>query len=377
MSVEMDDALTPETGGHTADQSPAVSTGGWLFAAMSASFLIAVILASVFIPTVDSTSRLENLPPAVAEGIKIYNGEGCAECHSRMVRQNESGCGSPATWVTLSEIMVDTGSSRIGPDLQNLASGIDSETLMAILANPSAFQPGTVMPSYSRLSDMEKIALAEYLLYPISTDTTFDRLRTVNSIEEQVPDRVIKELSRNFDPETGMFISPVMTTPEFIVTGSGIYNSRCASCHALPDAELVSPKIQDASDIYLYWRIMDGTAGSEMPSWRGTISSDGIWRVIAYIRSLSEVEALDWEVSIDPEEPLWFDLSVSEEEMQWLFPSWEDGPDEIDTTDNLPADNRDSADTASGEEGASTGASDNSAGATESEADPDAGEETP
>jgi len=272
---------------------------------------------------------------------------------------------------------VDTGSSRTGPDLQNPAVGLDSRSLMERLANPDAQQPGTVMPSYNRLSEWEKIALAEYLLYPISTDTTFDRLRTVNSIEEQVPDRVIRELSGNFDPETGIFISPVMSTPEFIVTGSGIYNSRCASCHVLPDAELVSPKIQNASDIYLYWRIMDGTAGSIMPSWRGTISNEGIWRVIAYIRSLSEVESTDGDVLINPEEPLWFDLSVTEEELQWLFPSWEGEPDEIDTTDSTQADNRDSADTASGEEGSSTGASDNSAGATESEADPDAGEETP
>jgi len=260
--------------------NPGVSTGSWLFAAVSTAFLVAIVVVSILIPTVESAMDSRDSQSYDIWGTNIYKTEGCGECHSRFVRKADSGYGSPATLATLSEIGIDMGTSRIGGDLQNISGKYTFHELVSRFENPGTLQPGTVMPSYKHLDGLETVALINYLQAPIDTFDRWGTLRNTNGIEMSVPDQILSELVEYFDPDSGEFFSPVPLSTSLAVIGSGIYSSRCASCHNSDNLGVLD------TDIYLYWKISDGVPGSEMPSWRGTISKTGIWYTIAYMRSM-------------------------------------------------------------------------------------------
>jgi mono/diheme cytochrome c family protein len=90
--------------------------------------------------------------------------------------------------------------------------------------------------------------------------------------------------------------------PEAIGQGRKIYAERCASCHGRdglghgegakalsPSPALLAYMIRRpiAVDEYLLWSISEGGAqfGSEMPAFKGTLSDDEIWSVVAYMRA--------------------------------------------------------------------------------------------
>jgi len=379
MNEEFDSTLSPEPVVDTTEKNPAVSVGSWLFAAMCAAFLVAVIVVSmlqrpvldVYVNSVDDTvERLQR-----ADGLAVYNGEGCGECHSRYVRSIDRGYGSPAGTSTLAFIQTGPGTSRIGPDIQNIATKYDSTDLLNILKRPEAHQPGTVMPSYSHLDPTSLGNLITYLQFPAGANESLSTLRALNGIEDEVPDRIIDELEFYFDPESGLFVSPVTDSPTYAITGSGIYKSRCSSCHGLAghgygDDTMVSPsdlttdEIYEATDLMLYWRISDGIPGSGMPSWRGTISRDGIWYLIGNIRSISK--------------PFAMNEYFTNDELDLLFPVWNrDQGENTDESSQEIRDNSDPTEAASEEEGASTGADYYSTDASGHDVIPDAGEETP
>jgi len=101
--------------------------------------------------------------------------------------------------------------------------------------------------------------------------------------------------------EYASFKSPSITQMD-IDSGSALYASMCASCHGDggmgdgPAASALDPApapIAHTStmlgDGYLYWRIAEGGSsefGTTMPSWKGSLSEEDIWAVIAYIRAL-------------------------------------------------------------------------------------------
>jgi len=41
-----------------------------------------------------------------------------------------------------------------------------------------------------------------------------------------------------------------------------------------------------ASDDYLFWRISTGKNGTAMVAWKGVLTDEQIWQVIAYIHTL-------------------------------------------------------------------------------------------
>ncbi len=96
--------------------------------------------------------------------------------------------------------------------------------------------------------------------------------------------------------------STLMPGPQVIAQGRKTYAQRCASCHG-PDglgngeaANALSPspallaymiRRPIAVDEYLLWAISEGGKqfGTEMPAFKGTLTRDDIWRVVAYMRA--------------------------------------------------------------------------------------------
>jgi len=383
------------------DRAPAAANGSWMFAWGSAAFLVALILVALSIPSQGGADI--SLPPSAEYewGKAIYQGEGCGECHSRMVRDTDRGLGAPATHEFYAGSGIYPGSSRIGPDLQNLDSRYPSSLLRIRLAEPNTLQPGTVMPSYSHLSDRQINALIAYLEGSPVLTGGWDAIRARNDIESAVPNEILHSLSGYFDFETGIFIPPIIDAPEFVITGSGIYNSRCAACHGtggkgdgpvswrewdsgeisvrgpsplVPPADLTTREVSEYSTVMLYWRIAEGVPGTQMPAWSGTLSEDGIWFLVGYIRSLSSYESSLSEVVVEPE---WIDSAGQFEELEFTYFDESLNAEGYGTAPGVSQEQIDPAESASEEEGMSTGEGHASDDVRDSAEDENAGEESP
>nr|BAL57198.1 hypothetical conserved protein [uncultured prokaryote] len=81
--------------------------------------------------------------------------------------------------------------------------------------------------------------------------------------------------------------------------GSRLFSTYCAACHGErgsgdgPAASSLDPKprnlaefVPQVRDDYLFWRIAEGVPGTAMVGWKGSLSEEQIWQVIAFLRSL-------------------------------------------------------------------------------------------
>jgi mono/diheme cytochrome c family protein len=84
-----------------------------------------------------------------------------------------------------------------------------------------------------------------------------------------------------------------------VAAGADVYKSNCAACHGDtgrgdgPAGKSLDTKPRNlvefqslVGDDYLYWRISTGIDGSAMIPWKGVLTDDQIWQVIAFIRTL-------------------------------------------------------------------------------------------
>ena len=81
--------------------------------------------------------------------------------------------------------------------------------------------------------------------------------------------------------------------------GAEVFKANCVSCHGDagrgdgPAGQALDPKPKDLSklqamvgDDYLYWRINTGKEGTAMAAWRGILTEEQIWQLVAFIRTL-------------------------------------------------------------------------------------------
>jgi cbb3-type cytochrome c oxidase subunit II len=99
-----------------------------------------------------------------ARGRKIYVREGCFYCHTQFTRIQDRGYGP---LVKEGDYVYETphqlGTARTGPDLTNEGGRFPSEWQKAHLISPRMVKPGSVMPSFSYLSEADMNDLVAYL----------------------------------------------------------------------------------------------------------------------------------------------------------------------------------------------------------------------
>jgi cytochrome c5 len=103
-------------------------------------------------------------------------------------------------------------------------------------------------------------------------------------------------------PYAGM-TDPFIGQADAIAAGKQIYTDNCASCHGDdakgdgPAGASLDPKpadlvqaLSEDQDDRVNWTINEGGAAvgksASMAAWKGTLSQDEIWQVIAYLRTL-------------------------------------------------------------------------------------------
>jgi mono/diheme cytochrome c family protein len=87
--------------------------------------------------------------------------------------------------------------------------------------------------------------------------------------------------------------------PDAAADGAIIFKTNCETCHGPqgqgdgPAGEALHPRPKNlaalqaqAADDYLYWRINTGKEGTSMAPWKGVLTDDQIWQVVAFINSL-------------------------------------------------------------------------------------------
>lgn len=362
----------PEPNGKT-ERAPLVAVGSWLFSWAGAAFLAGLLLATLVMPAGETTEEVTLTSREIGYGERVFNGEGCSSCHSRMVREVDRGMGSAATLEMMSETGFWPGSSRIGPDLQNLSLRYPRSLLDIRLHDPSALQPSTVMPSYRHIQESRKAALVEYLLKTVPVGGVMEEIRRVNGIEPSVPDEVITWLERYIEPETGVLVPPIRNTPQFRITGSGIYNSRCAACHGLEGMgdgpaswqrmdggghiSVVAPssfardEFPNQTDAMIYWRILEGVPGSGMPAWGDDLTEEALWYLVGYVRSLALQAGETGEVEIEPTEALWEEIPLEPDEEYSFYEGWEINVRDREIDEEEAGTKINSTENASGEDG--------------------------
>ena len=86
--------------------------------------------------------------------------------------------------------------------------------------------------------------------------------------------------------------NPFTGDPKAIEQGRNVYRGRCAVCHGIDakgyrGTDLTTGEWQHGgSDVQLYRTIKTGIPGTEMPA-NGNMLEDEVWRVVAYLRSLT------------------------------------------------------------------------------------------
>jgi mono/diheme cytochrome c family protein len=81
--------------------------------------------------------------------------------------------------------------------------------------------------------------------------------------------------------------------------GAAVFKANCASCHGEsghgdgPAGQALDPKPvnlaelqKTAGDDFLFWRVSTGVPGTSMAGWKGVLTEEQLWQVVAYIRTL-------------------------------------------------------------------------------------------
>ena len=105
-----------------------------------------------------------------AQGEQVYRSLGCAECHTRQVREPYFGTDIKRGWgvrfTVAQDYLLDNpvmlGSLRLGPDLMNVGARLpDEEWHLKHLYNPRLVVPGSIMPRYAFLFEERRLKQGE------------------------------------------------------------------------------------------------------------------------------------------------------------------------------------------------------------------------
>jgi cbb3-type cytochrome oxidase cytochrome c subunit len=226
-----------------------------------------------------------------ARGRQIYVREGCFYCHTQFTRIQDRGYGP---LVKEGDYVYETphqlGTARTGPDLTNEGGRFPSEWQKAHLISPRAVKPGSIMPSFSYLSEQDMNDLVQYI-------QTLGNKRTTTAFV-QAPDEYMPTTPQG----RGLAARKSVDTSSDAAAnaGRGIYTQNCAACHGLegrgngPNAITLEKKPPNLTRDYYkqypdeqwFYRISEGVTGTRMPRFGEILTEEQRWYLVAYLKTL-------------------------------------------------------------------------------------------
>ena len=84
-----------------------------------------------------------------------------------------------------------------------------------------------------------------------------------------------------------------LKAPAMIAGGRALFNRRCAGqCHGIDGQEgFQGPTLLGKAYLdppYVFATLIAGRPGSAMPSWKGRLPDDELWKIIAFVSSLGD-----------------------------------------------------------------------------------------
>jgi mono/diheme cytochrome c family protein len=87
--------------------------------------------------------------------------------------------------------------------------------------------------------------------------------------------------------------------PDAAVAGAEVFKTNCEACHGPqghgdgPAGAALDPMPKNlpellplVGDDFLYWRVNTGKEGTSMVAWKGVLTDEQIWQVVAFVRTL-------------------------------------------------------------------------------------------
>jgi cbb3-type cytochrome oxidase cytochrome c subunit len=233
-------------------------------------------------------------------GRQIYVREGCFYCHSQFTRLQDRGYGPlVAAGDYVYEAPHQLGTARTGPDLTNEGGRMSSQWQKAHLVNPRAVKPGSIMPSFSYLSDNDMNDLVAYIQSLGNGRKTAHFVEAPDEYRDTTPAGRLLLARKTVDTKSSAAAN----------AGRGIYTQNCAVCHGLeglgngPNAITLEKKPANFSrpfykqypDEFWFYRLTEGVAGTRMPRFGEVLSEEQRWYLVAYLKTLPK----DKEIVID------------------------------------------------------------------------------
>ncbi|HEY9676974.1 MAG TPA: cbb3-type cytochrome c oxidase subunit II [Drouetiella sp.] len=226
-----------------------------------------------------------------ARGRQIYIREGCFYCHTQFTRLQDRGYGP---LVQAGDYVFETphqlGTARTGPDLTNEGGRFPSQWQKAHLVQPRAVKPGSIMPSFSYLSDNDMNDLVAYI------QSLGNKRMPEHYVEAPDEYRDTTEAGRQLAGRRHVDTKATASAN----AGRGIYTQNCAACHGLEGrgngpnsltlekkpANFTRPFYKQYSDEMWFYRTSEGVAGTRMPRWNQILTEEQRWYVVAYLKTL-------------------------------------------------------------------------------------------
>ncbi len=271
-------------------------------------YVTAILPATTFTPNKSDVAW--EYSSSEKRGRDVYRREGCFYCHTQFVRYQDREMGE---MVKAGDYVFETphllGTERTGPDLSNIGGKYPDAWHWAHHTNPRAVKPGSIMPSFSYLSNQDMTDLVAYL-------------QTIG--QKRVQPRWIVAPQEFRDKFHGVAEKTDVNASSFANAGRGIYMQNCAQCHGVTGkgngsvsmtmqkkpANFTRPFYAGYDDATWYWRISEGVPGTRMPRWAKTLSDEDMAYLVAFLKTLpkppsakaGDISVTDYAALDQPEE---------------------------------------------------------------------------
>ena len=247
---------------------------------------------------------------AEARGRLLYIANGCTYCHSQYVRPQDWGEGAEriaesGDYFEQSPHLL--GSERTGPDLSEEGGEHPDDWHLAHFTNPRFTRPLSLMPQFSFYDRPHLEDLTAYVqsLGGKDADYRVQRQRTWKpqavAAFQSGADGNLRWLHDHVPQSWRYMPNPYPPTPAALDRGRRIYQVFCLGCHGPvgdgqgPAAQYLLPPPLNFTTLrrnlaggkylggILYYQIMNGITGTDMPYFKKELESAKIWDVSNFV----------------------------------------------------------------------------------------------
>ena len=283
---------------------------------IAGSFIALIFLTIIFVTAILPATTFQPEPTKAAvkytdlelKGRNVYRREGCVYCHTQFVRYQDREYGE---MVQAGDYVYETphllGTERTGPDLSNIGGKYPDEWHWSHMTAPRKTKPGSLMPSFSYLSEGDMQALIAYLQTLGREREKIARAGTkaaegteAHGGWEKEPITWIEAPQELQDDWHRISENVDVNNSAVANSGRGIYMQNCAVCHGVKGngagpisqtmikkpANLTRPFYAAYSDAMWFYRVKEGVPGTRMPRWGRSLSEEDMAYLVAYIKTL-------------------------------------------------------------------------------------------